>query len=166
MRACAVGRPRRLGRFDVLSLDVFDTLVWRRPNNDAFFLVGDAPRARRHALVEPRGFVRERWAPSARASRAGGDARRIYAEFPCGYLTAWRRRICRRSRSKSSARSCARIPPCAICWHARAAGMTTALVSDFYCDRRQIRLLTGVGVDHVSCRASTACASTTACTGS
>src|SRR6185295_7560820 len=84
----------------------------------------------------------------ARAGEVSLDE--IYAEFPSGYLDGLAP-LDLPAIEVAVERAIVRTHPAmrGLLARARAAGMTTALVSDTYFDRRQIRLLTGVDTDHV-----------------
>jgi FMN phosphatase YigB (HAD superfamily) len=148
----------RSGRYDLLSLDIFDTVVARRVPRpmDVFFLV--AHRLREQGWLQESSsaasFVKER-------TRAEGRARRgvvshevtlaqIYAEFPCGYF---------RDVTPEQVMAVEVELEAELVWInpdmreviriAKAAGLQTAFVSDTYFDRDQIRRLVGVEVDFI-----------------
>jgi FMN phosphatase YigB (HAD superfamily) len=146
------------GDFDLLSLDVFDTLVWRMVPTpaDAFYRLAAALRSRgtlrRSSSVE--SFVRERTAAEKRArkfSRAGEvTLAEIYAEFPSGYLAGLSPSALPDLEVEIE-RELVRVRPemNALIERARTRGLKTALVSDTYFDRRQIKRLAPVEVDFV-----------------
>ncbi|MBD3160651.1 MAG: hypothetical protein GF346_00785, partial [Candidatus Eisenbacteria bacterium] len=82
------------GSFDLLSLDVFDTVVWRMvpEPTDVAFLVAD--RLREAGALHPsssrESFAGERWRSEKRAREQGSnpevDLETIYAAFPAGFL--------------------------------------------------------------------------------
>lgn len=146
------------GDFDLLSLDVFDTLVWRMVPvpTDAFYLLAAEVRRRGalRASSSIESFVRERVGAEkrARAFARGGEVtlEEIYGEFPAGYLKGLPPRDLP-AIELAIERQLVRVRPemRALLERARARGLTTALVSDTYFDRRQILMLAGVEVDHV-----------------
>ncbi|MFN8587757.1 MAG: hypothetical protein U0704_08120 [Candidatus Eisenbacteria bacterium] len=161
-RIADLARLVESGNYAVLSLDVFDTIVWRaapRPT-DVFFHVAEELR-RQGALHESssaESFVRERVNAEMRARRhaPGGEAtlEQIWAEFPRGYL--------RRATLETGMhveleceRRVVRVyePMRALIAHARAHRLKIAFVSDTYFSRRQVRDLVGIEPDWlvVSC---------------
>jgi FMN phosphatase YigB (HAD superfamily) len=150
------------GDFDLLSLDVFDTVVFReapRPA-DVFFHVAQALRARGMLFdsSSDESFVRERIQAAARARgrRPGGEVTldEIWAEFPRGYLCSGSVADGARLEYECE-RRVVRVhePMRALIEHARAQGLKTAFVSDTYFTKRQVRELTGLETDWtiVSC---------------
>lgn len=146
------------GDFDLLSLDVFDTLVWRAVPlpADVFYLVGRELIRRR--AVQPsspvESFVRERINAENRA-REKAPAREatldeIYAEFPRGYLIDLAPADVARLEFEVE-REVVRVNPDmrALLDRARARGMKTALVSDTYFSRAQILMLTAFVPDYL-----------------
>ena len=165
---CADARVRELrvrvdsGDFDLLSLDVFDTLVWRcvpRPT-DVFFLLADEVRERGglFASSSRESFVRERVQAEERARRRTPSLEvtlaDIWAEFPSGYLRGLAPAQVAEIELEVE-RRLVRVDPALrdLLQRARARGMKTALVSDTYFTSGQIRALTGVEADFtlVSC---------------
>jgi FMN phosphatase YigB (HAD superfamily) len=165
---CGDARIRHLrgrvdsGEFDLLSLDVFDTLVWRavpRPT-DVFFLVADELRGRR-ALFESssrESFVSERMGAEARARRRVPSHEvtlsDIYAEFPRAYLRGLEPQEVAEIEFRVEKRLVhVHAPMRDLLTRARSRGMRTALVSDTYFRHDQIAQLTGVEADFtlVSC---------------
>lgn len=150
------------GDYDLLSLDVFDTLVWRMVPApvDVFFLVA-RELAQRGALYESsslESFVSERIDAERRARRAvpGHEVTldAIYAAFPRGYLRTLAPREVAALEFEVEQRLVRPNPEMlALLDRARRRGMQTALVSDTYFTRRQVRALAGVSTDHtlVSC---------------
>lgn len=138
------------GRYDVLSLDVFDTFVWRRvPRpSDAFFVLA-ARLAERGALwpgCPPESFVQERIGAESRARRHSPGQEctlaAIWDEFPAGFLANV-------SRSEARAMELALehelvVPDPgmrALAEHARARGLRVAFVSDTYFTSAEVRSL-------------------------
>jgi FMN phosphatase YigB (HAD superfamily) len=150
------------GDFDLLSLDVFDTLVWRRVPQpaDLFFLVADAVRASGGLLDSSsrEGFVRERIRAEERARRRtpAGEITLadIYAEFPRGFLNGMSPAQVSALEFQAEQRMVVVAPAMRdLLSRARSRGLRTALVSDTYLRSGQIHALTGVDVDYtiVSC---------------
>lgn len=146
------------GDFDLLSFDVFDTLVWRAVPlpADVFYLVGR--ELIRRGAVQPsspvESFVRERVNAENRA-REKAPAREstldeIYAEFPRGYLIDQTPAEVARIEFEIE-RRVVRVNPDmrSLLDLARARGMKTALVSDTYFSRSQVLTLTGFEPDHL-----------------
>ncbi len=146
------------GAYDVLSLDVFDTLVWRaapRPT-DAFFLLADALRdtGALWPSSSRESFVLERTEAEARARRAAASREttlaRIWQEFPSGYLRDTTREAALALELEIERRL---VHPhadvVALARRAQARGMRVALVSDTYFDAAQLAALTGGIADAV-----------------
>lgn len=146
------------GVYDLLSLDVFDTLVWRavaRPS-DAFFLLADELYARgaMRPSASRESFVATRIQAETRARECGGSREvtleEIWREFPKGYLLDF-------DPSEGPEieldveRSLVRIHAdvAALAERARNRGMKVALVSDTYFTAGQLRRLTGIPADFV-----------------
>jgi FMN phosphatase YigB (HAD superfamily) len=148
----------RSGRYDLLSLDIFDTVVWRMVPvpKDVFFLVAHRLREKGwlHDSSSTASFVKERVSAEVRA-RLGVASHEVtlaqlYAEFPRGYFRdATPEQVmavefeleCELVRVNPDMREVIRI--------AKAEGLQTALVSDTYFDTEQIRRLADIDVDHV-----------------
>lgn len=148
----------RSGRYDLLSLDIFDTVAWRgvpRPT-DVFFLVAHRLREAGwlHESSSAASFVRERTRAEERARGAVASHEvtlaQIYAEFPRGYFRdATPEQVMAVEleiegalvRVNPDMREVIRI--------AKAAGLQTAFVSDTYFSRDQIRRLVGVEADFI-----------------
>ena len=161
-RIADLARLVESGDYDVLSLDVFDTVVYRmapRPT-DVFFLVAEALRQRGalHDSSTDESFVRERVNAEIRARKhaPGGETtlEQIWAEFPRGYL-----RRCAPETALLTELACERRvvrvyePMRALIAHAKAHKLKVAFVSDTYFSRRQVRDLVGIETDWliVSC---------------
>jgi predicted HAD superfamily hydrolase len=146
------------GAHDVLSLDVFDTFVWRKVPApvDVFFLIGRrllASGAMR-ASSSAASFARERISAEERARKKipSGEVTlaEIYHEFPAGYLcgvSPMDVAAIEFETEKDVVHVHAGMTD--LLAHARARGMRTAFVSDTYFTSAQIRELTGVSIDHV-----------------
>ena len=165
---CPDGRLRALrahvdsGAFDLLSLDVFDTLVWRcvpRPT-DVFLLLADEVRARGglHASSSRESFVCERVRAEERARRRTPTMEvtlaDVWAEFPRGYLRGLEPARVAEIELEVERRLVRTDPDVRdLLAHARARGLRTALVSDTYFTAEQVRALAGVETDFtlVSC---------------
>lgn len=150
------------GRYDLLSLDVFDTLVWRRvpAPPDVHFLTARSLLAngRLHDSSSPESFSRERMGAEERArrKRPPGEVTlaEIYDEFPIGYLRGSTREDAVTAEIEAEC-SVVRLDAemAALLAHARDRGLKTAIVSDTYFERDQIaRLLPPeilATIDHV-----------------
>ena len=150
------------GDFDLLSLDVFDTLVWRRVPQpaDVFFLLADEVRASGGFFDSSsrESFVSERIRADERARRRtpSGEVTLadIYAEFPRGYFSGVSPAEVAALEFEVEQRLVVVAPAMRdLLSRARARGLRTALVSDTYLVSGQIRVLTGIDVDFtvVSC---------------
>ncbi len=129
------------GRYDVLSLDVFDTFVWRRvpKPSDAFHLLA-ARLAERRGLwpgCPPEAFVAERVAAEQRARRSAPgqectlDA--IWEEFPPGFLAGVTAKAAATLERELERELVVPDPGMrALAEHARARGLRVAFVSDTY----------------------------------
>jgi FMN phosphatase YigB (HAD superfamily) len=146
------------GDFDLLSLDVFDTLVWRRVPQpaDLFFLLADEVRASGGLFDSSsrESFVRERVRAEERARRRtpAGEVTLadIYAEFPRGYFDGVSPAEVAVLEFELERRLVVVAPGMRdLLARARARGLRTALVSDTYLRSGQIHTLTGVDVDHI-----------------
>jgi FMN phosphatase YigB (HAD superfamily) len=146
------------GDFDLLSLDVFDTYVFReapRPS-DVFFHVARELRARGafHDSSSPESFVRERMLAEtrARARKPGHEVtlEEIWAEFPRGYFRKGTPQDGLRTELECE-RGVVRVyePMRELVERARARGMRVAFVSDTYYSRPHIRQVTGITPDFV-----------------
>ena len=146
------------GDFDLLSLDVFDTLVWRRVPQpaDLFFLLADEVRASGGLFDSSsrESFVRERVRAEQRARRRtpAGEITLadIYAEVPRGYFNGVSPAEVAALEFEVEQRLVVVAPAMRdLLSRARARGLRTALVSDTYLRSGQIRALTGVDVDFI-----------------
>ncbi len=146
------------GRYDLLSVDLFDTLLWRAvpAPRDVFYLVGSEllERGWVHDSSSPSSFVKERAGAETRArqrKRSGEvNLAEIYAEFPRGYLRGTtpsavaalefeiERRIVRVDAGMH-----------AVVERARRRGLAIAFVSDTYFTTPQIAALAPVGADYI-----------------
>lgn len=146
------------GRYDLLSLDVFDTVVWRMVPlpHDVHFLVGH--RLIAEGAVNPgasaESFLRERVSAEERARRRTTSAEvtlaEIYAEFPVGYLRGippnrvaeieveTERTVVRPNEEMLG-----------LIDEARRRGLRIAFVSDTYLSAGQVTELTGLCADFV-----------------
>jgi len=146
------------GAYDLLSLDVFDTLVFRRVARptDVFFLLADTLRD--SGALWPsssrESFVRERVEAERRArdrvpSREVTLAK-IWAEFPRGYVRGIDPAVCAGLELEVERRLIApHADVLALVDHARASGLKVALVSDMYLGADAIRALSGIDADWV-----------------
>ncbi len=150
------------GDYDVLSLDVFDTVVHReavRPL-DVFIELGRVLRERGGFLPSSsiESFARERQMAEGRARGkvAGHECTlaQIWDEFPRGYLTGVTAAEAMRMELQTE-RAHLRVyePMRALIERAKSRGLQVAFVSDTYFTRAQIEQLTGLRPDHlmVSC---------------
>jgi FMN phosphatase YigB (HAD superfamily) len=146
------------GRYAILSLDLFDTVIWRMvpEPRDVFFLVAGRLRERgwTRASSSPESFVKERAGAEERA-RLRQPSREvtladIYDEFPRGYLDgALPRQVA--ELEFEIERGLVRVNPDmeAVIARARSRGLPVAFVSDSYFTPEQIRELVGVEPDHL-----------------
>jgi FMN phosphatase YigB (HAD superfamily) len=146
------------GRFDLLSLDVFDTIVWRKVPlpHDVHFIVADrlARLGNLYPTSSAESYVRERMQAEERARRRSPSLEvtldEIYREFPPGYL-----RELPVSRMPGIEFEVERelVRPredlIDLARRARASGLRIALVSDTYFGADQIAALSGVEADFV-----------------
>lgn len=157
-RLCELRAAVASGRYDLLSLDVFDTLVWRMVPlpQDVHFVVGHrlADRGAVYPSSSPESFARERIQAEERARRRrpSGEATldEIYAEFPAGYLRGLspaqlpaieyevERELVRPNEEMVD-----------LIRHAREHGLRIALVSDTYFRAEQVAALARVDADFV-----------------
>ena len=145
--------------FNLLSLDVFDTTVYRcvaRPT-DVFFLLAGKLQQKKclHASSSPESFVRERINAENRARAkkyycTEVTLKEIYDEFPVGYF--------RNFSPDEAVDAELSIERYVVCLHpdirdllayAKEKGLKTAFVSDTYFTADQIGKLVGIDVDHV-----------------
>jgi predicted HAD superfamily hydrolase len=146
------------GRYDLLSLDIFDTVVWRMvpAPSDVFFLVAHRLFAEGaiHDSSTPESFVKQRIGAEERARKKRRSREvtfaDIYAEFPRGYLLGVGPERAAELELEIEG-EVVRVNPDlrTLIERARARGMTTAFVSDTYFTTAQIRRLVGIEVDHL-----------------
>lgn len=146
------------GAFDVLSLDVFDTLVWRavpRPT-DAFLLLAARFRSRGWLAesASDAAFAHERQATEERARRATAHHEvtltDIWEEFPAGLLEGGTRREWQAEERRLEAELVHPYPAMIeLAQRAAAQGMRVALVSDTYFSNADLREFTGLAPDLV-----------------
>lgn len=146
------------GDYDLLSLDIFDTVVWRMVPEpiDVFFLVADhiARNGWMHDSSSRESFVRERIGAERRARKKTSSLEvtldEIYREFPRGYL---REISPRRAASLEFEveKGLVRVNPDvrSIIDLARERGLDVAFVSDTYFTPPQVHELVGIDVDHM-----------------
>jgi FMN phosphatase YigB (HAD superfamily) len=146
------------GDYDVLSLDVFDTLVWRRvpAPTDVHLVTARLLRGRGQVWESstPESFGRERTAAEDRARRKQPSREvtlaEIWAEFPQGYL-----RGIGGAEGAAAELEAERLlvrpnaDVVALVHHARAHGLKLALVSDTYFTSRDIAALVPVEPDWI-----------------
>ena len=146
------------GAYDVLSLDVFDTLVWRRVARptDAFFLLADAlgergalwPSSTRESFVTARIQAESRARERVRSREV--TLEQIWQQFPAGYLRDFAPAA---GATLEFEVERALVAPHAdierLARHARKRGLRLALVSDTYFTAAQLRVLTGIEADYV-----------------
>ena len=157
-RIAEITRRVDSGAYSVLSLDVFDTLVFRRVArpSDAFFLLADAlgERGAMWSSSSRESFVSARIQAENRARQVARSPEitleQIWRQFPAGYL-----------RDIGPAEGAALefeverglVAPhadvVALAEHARSRGLRIALVSDTYFTAPQLRELTGFAADYV-----------------
>jgi FMN phosphatase YigB (HAD superfamily) len=157
-RIAELTRRIESGAYDVLSLDVFDTLVWRRVARptDAFFLIADGlierdaiwPSSTRASFVQVRIQAEVRARERARGMEV--TLEQIWEQFPAGYL----RGVCPAAGASLEFEvERALVSPhpdvAALAEHARAGGLKVALVSDTYFTEPQLRTLAGIDADFV-----------------
>ncbi|MDM7913939.1 MAG: hypothetical protein QUU85_01550, partial [Candidatus Eisenbacteria bacterium] len=147
------------GRYEILSLDLFDTVLWRMVPEpvDVHFLVArrllDGGSIHDSSSIE--SYVTERVRAEERARKAKKTTpevtlAEIFAEFPAGYL---------RGISPAQAaevefeveRSVVRVDAgmAGLIGEARRRGLKIAFVSDTYFERRQIEALATIPADHL-----------------
>lgn len=146
------------GDFDVLSLDVFDTLVWRAvpEPRDVFLEVARAAQERGmlFASSSRASFAAERVRSEERARKRAASREvtleDIYAQFPRGYLAAGATADLV-DLERAVERSLVRVHEdvATLAAHARTRGLRIALVSDTYFSNAFIRELTGIDADFV-----------------
>lgn len=146
------------GQHDVLSLDVFDTLVWRkalRPT-DVFFQLAERLRARGALWPDTpaESFVQQRMRAERLARRAtpGGEPtlEGIHAHFPKAFLrgiTAAQLAQLEFELERENVRPHEEL--LALAREVQARGRRVALVSDTYFTAEQVRTLTGFAADAV-----------------
>jgi len=146
------------GRYDLLSLDLFDTVVWRMvpAPRDVFFLVAHKLQAAGHLhdSSSPESFVKERASAEERARKKRRSFEvtlaEIYDEFPLGYLNGIPPKQAAAVELETEAEVVKVNPEMrGLIDHARAKGLSTAFVSDTYFTAEQIRKLVGIDVDHL-----------------
>ncbi|MDQ4047848.1 MAG: HAD hydrolase-like protein, partial [Actinomycetota bacterium] len=135
----------------VLSLDVFDTLIWRKVEEpvDAFFLVGERLRAERLSVdhVEPAVFHRLRVAAERRArDRARGSEvtlAEIYAELPSWVLApgATREELATTELEVERSFILPDLDVLALVEAARTHGKRVVAVSDTYLSEAEVRFV-------------------------
>lgn len=140
--------------YDLLSLDIFDTVVWRMvpTPKDVFFLVANALRDRDAVYsATPESFVRERVLAEELARKKVSShevtLEQIYAEFPRGYLKGLAPAAVANVELQIE-KTLVKVDPLmrALIEHAHTRGIKTALVSDTYFNRSQIRQLVDIDV--------------------
>jgi len=146
------------GRYDLLSLDVFGTFVWRMAPApaDVFFLAANKliERGAMRDSSSAGSFVLERIQAEERARKRRTSPEvtldEIYLEFPKGYLLGIVPEDVARIEFETEI-EVVRVNPAMreIFAHARDRGMKTAFVSDTYFSRAQIRALVGVDADRI-----------------
>ncbi len=135
----------------VLSLDVFDTLIWRKVAEpvDAFFLVGERLRGEQLSVdhVDPAVFLRLRTAAESRARAGAGGAEvtlaEIYAELPDWVLAAGAAREQLAAVELEVERSLILpdLDVLALVHAAKAQGKRVVAVSDTYLSGDELRLI-------------------------
>ena len=146
------------GRYDLLSLDLFDTLVWRkvpRPT-DVFYLVAHRLRAQgwMRPSSSPESFTHERIQAEQRARRRKPSLEvtleEIYDEFPRGYLEEISPRDAAEVEFETE-RDLIRVNPDMqeLVDRARAKGLRIAFVSDTYFTAERIRRLVPIAPDYL-----------------
>ncbi len=150
------------GDFDLLSLDVFDTVVWRAvpEPRDVFLEVARALEERGYLPTSATraSFAAERVRAEDRARRATASREvtlaQIYAQFPAGYLDGLTPdALPDLEREVERGLVHVHADVAAVVAHARTRGLRVALVSDTYFDADFVRALVGFPVDFcvVSC---------------
>ena len=146
------------GRYALLSLDLFDTVIWRMvpEPRDAFFLVARRllERGWMRPSSSPESFLKERVGAEERA-RLNVASREvtlaeIYAAFPRGYLHGAAPADVADLEFEVE-RELVRVNPDmrALIARARDRGLEVAFVSDSYFTADQIRVLAGIEPDHL-----------------
>ncbi len=146
------------GAFDVLSLDVFDTLVWRgvpQPS-DAFLLLAPRLRARGWLAesVSDAGFAMARRAAEDRARQAVASREvtlaAIWDAFPSGLRRSGSAREWMEEELRLEGELVrAHAPMVDLARRAQSRGLRLALVSDTYFDAATLRRFTGLSPDLV-----------------
>lgn len=146
------------GRYDLLSVDLFDTLVWRAvpAPRDLFYLIGGELRERGwvYDSSSPASFVKERIAAEERARKRKRSREvnlaEIYAEFPRGYLCGTTPSAVAALEFETERRIvCVDTGMQAMVERARRRGLSVAFVSDTYFTAPQITELVPVNADYV-----------------
>ncbi len=147
------------GKYRLLSVDIFDTTVWRMVPNpvDVFFLLARDLKQkgliRKSSSVE--SFVRERIQAEERSRKkknycAEVTLEEIYAEFPVGYLVDSSTAIIADLEFKKECELVRVYPEMSkLLAYAQGKGLKTAFVSDTYFNQHQIGRLVGIDVDYV-----------------
>ncbi len=146
------------GRFDLLSLDIFDTVVRRMvpAPTDVFFLVARRLLAEGalHDSSSPESFVKQRVGAEERARKKRRSREttfeEIYAEFPRGYLNGVAPQHAAAAELDVE-EEVIRVDPAMrdLVERARARGMAVAFVSDTYLSADHIRRFVPVETDYL-----------------
>ena len=148
------------GNYQLLSLDIFDTTVWRKVPvpTDLFFLVAEKliRKGQLDQGASPASFVTERINAERRArfKKQGTNEvtlEEIYAEFPRGFLKNITPKKVLEIEFQIEVDSVVVYTEIAkLVSHANVKGLKTAFVSDTYFTDRMIRqLTTEIKVDHI-----------------
>ncbi len=157
-RIAELARRIESGAYDLLSLDVFDTLVWRRVAvpADAFFLIADGliergalwPSSTRASFVQVRVQAEVRAREQVRGMEV--TLEQIWEQFPVGYLRGVGPAAGAALEFEIERALVATHPDvAALAQLARTRGLKVALVSDTYFKAAQLRVLAGIDADFV-----------------
>lgn len=146
-------------QFSLLSLDIFDTTVYRcvpQPS-DVFFLLARKFKNINHIhdSSSPESFVRERINAEERARRkkyycTEVTLKEIYDEFPSGYFSNYSSSEAADSEFKLEQELIFLHPEMRdLIIYAKDRGLKTAFVSDTYFETNQIKRFVGIDVDHI-----------------
>lgn len=146
-------------QFSLLSLDIFDTTVYRcvpKPS-DVFFLLARKFKNINHIhdSSSPESFVKERINAEERARRkkyycTEVTLKEIYDEFPSGYFSNFSSFVAADFEFKLEQELVFLHPEMRdLIIYAKDRGLKTAFVSDTYFETNQIKRLVGIDVDHI-----------------
>ena len=147
------------GKFNLLSFDIFDTVVYRCVNRptDVFFLLGKKLKKSIyiHDSSSIESFVTERINSENRAREkkyycTEVTLKEIYDEFPSGYFSNFSSSEAADFEFKLEQELIFLYPEMRdLIIYAKDKGLKTAFVSDTYFETNQIKRLVGIDVDHI-----------------